>query len=221
MRRLLLLAALLSSACAYNAPAAPTSTTPAPDLTAPASLSLGTVSGSGANGGRATITAKVQDGHGNPVQNVTVTFSTDVGTLSPTAALTDTTGVATVAITTSTIASITATLGTLVTHTAVSPLPYVPGPAPTYAIALATSGTATAGGGVTITATATAQNGAPSPTTYAFDCTDDGTDDIIVSTNSATCRYNTVGSFQAKVTVSAGAASGYVLTPITVTAAPV
>jgi PKD repeat protein len=72
------------------------------------SASPGTVA---ASGGTSTISARVLDSNGNLLPGVPVTFSTDNGTLSATVANTDTTGTATVQLTTNKTAKVTATTG--------------------------------------------------------------------------------------------------------------
>lgn len=64
-----------------------------------------------ANGGTATITARVEDVSGNPLSGVPVTFSTTTGTLSTQSALTNETGFATTALSTTTAAKVTASSG--------------------------------------------------------------------------------------------------------------
>jgi len=65
----------------------------------------------GANGGSVTVQAQVTDEGGGPVGGVPVTFSTDKGSISPSTAATDASGVATTTLTTTATAKITATAG--------------------------------------------------------------------------------------------------------------
>lgn len=66
----------------------------------------------GANGGSVQVTASVTDEGGNPISGVPVSFATDKGSLSPSTATTDSSGNATVTLTTTTgPANITATAG--------------------------------------------------------------------------------------------------------------
>jgi hypothetical protein len=66
----------------------------------------------GASGGSVLVTASVTDEGGNPISGVPVTFATDKGSLSPSTAITDAAGNATVTLTTTTgPANITATAG--------------------------------------------------------------------------------------------------------------
>ncbi len=61
-------------------------------------------------GGTTTVTALVLDTNGNTLPGTTVTFATSVGTLSATTATTNSAGVATVTLTTTRIANVTATV---------------------------------------------------------------------------------------------------------------
>ena len=65
----------------------------------------------GANGGSVTVQALVTDEGGGAVGGVPVTFSTDKGSISPSTAATDGSGVATATLTTTATAKITATAG--------------------------------------------------------------------------------------------------------------
>lgn len=120
---------LLSISCAYQAPQAPTPAPPA-STTAPFSLTLGAAVGQGVDAGRAVVTAKVQNVNGVVLPDVTVGFSTDVGTLSPASATTDTNGIAATMVVASSSAKITATAGTLTTQMLVSSQPVPPAPLP-------------------------------------------------------------------------------------------
>jgi adhesin/invasin len=62
-------------------------------------------------GGTAEVQARAEDPSGNPLAGVTVVFSSDVGTLSTTSAVTDASGVATTRLTTSRNAIVTARAG--------------------------------------------------------------------------------------------------------------
>lgn len=62
----------------------------------------------GPSGGTSVITARVEDLAGSALAGVPVTFSTDAGTLTPTSATTDQTGVATTTLTTTKLAKVTA-----------------------------------------------------------------------------------------------------------------
>lgn len=63
------------------------------------------------NGGAATITARAEDGAGNPVAGVPVSFSTTAGTLSVLSGTTDSAGVATTVLSTTAEATVTAAAG--------------------------------------------------------------------------------------------------------------
>jgi len=64
-----------------------------------------------ANGGTATITARVEDISGNPLTGIPVTFTTTAGTLSSQSVLTNDTGFATTFLSTTTEATVTASSG--------------------------------------------------------------------------------------------------------------
>ena len=63
------------------------------------------------NGGVTTITARVEDEDGNALSGVPVTFATDAGTLTPTSAVTNESGVATTFLQTNAPATVTASAG--------------------------------------------------------------------------------------------------------------
>ena len=67
----------------------------------------------GSSGGSAQITATVTDDGGAPLGGVPVTFATDKGSISPSAATTDGSGNAVVTLTTTATAKVTATAGTI------------------------------------------------------------------------------------------------------------
>lgn len=90
---------LLVSVSACNSPTAPAASTIVLAVE-PAALP--------ATGGSVTVAATVTDSGGAPIQNVNVTFATTAGTLSAATAPTDSQGIARVALTSSTPATITA-----------------------------------------------------------------------------------------------------------------
>lgn len=63
------------------------------------------------NGGRSTISARVEDEAGNPLFGVPVVFTTTSGTLSPTSGLTGESGIATTELSTTAAATVTASAG--------------------------------------------------------------------------------------------------------------
>jgi len=65
----------------------------------------------GSSGGTTTVTATVEDPSGNPLSGITVQFSTTRGTLSANSAVTNSAGIATVTLTTTGEAIVTATAG--------------------------------------------------------------------------------------------------------------
>ena len=79
---LAVLVALVAGGCGVDAPSTSPSAPPTPG--APARIELSATSGTGATGGSATITARVQDAYSATVPGVMVTFSSIGGTLSAT-----------------------------------------------------------------------------------------------------------------------------------------
>ena len=95
------------------------------------------------------------------------------------------------------------------------PLP----PAPSYTVTLAASPSSlVVNNSATLTATVTAVNGAPPPTSYAWDCTNNGTVDATTAINTTSCAYTSAGTITSRVTVSSATASGSATTTVTVTA---
>lgn len=89
-----------------------TPTLPAPvNPTAPYTINLWVVVGAGATANQATITAGVQASTGLPVVGVQVAFATTQGTLTPTAVVTDSNGMAVTTLVSSVAAQVTATAG--------------------------------------------------------------------------------------------------------------
>lgn len=122
---LLLLLASLSTACAYHAPDAPTPIVVVPSTT-PASIRL--VSGSRPDYTTGVIaTVLTADGHGVP--NVSLTFTTALGTVTPAQTTTDAEGHATTLVSTPSATTVSATAGTLTTSIQV-PGASAPGPLP-------------------------------------------------------------------------------------------
>jgi PKD repeat protein len=90
-------------------------------------------------------------------------------------------------------------------------------PAQTYTVTLnAAPATVIVGGTSTLTATVTPNNGAPTPTSFAWDCDGNGTTDATTATNTKVCTYPAVGSFTAKVTATGGTVTGSATTGVTV-----
>jgi len=133
---IVVLLAVLVSACAYTNPTQPDATVF--DAAAPVTLSLNATAGTGPQGGTASIVARVQNGHGTNLPHVPVTFTTDHGSLSTATAETIADGTATLTLTSATPAVITATAGPLIAHASIHSNPTVPvvspgpgGPEPT------------------------------------------------------------------------------------------
>jgi PKD repeat protein len=93
MRYALLAVALVAAGCAADIPTSPATAAPAHGT--PSHLEVSAVPGVGQNGGQALITARVQDAYAATLDGITVTFSSDSGTLSAGTVTTDDKGVAT------------------------------------------------------------------------------------------------------------------------------
>lgn len=132
MRRTMLAAVLLFgvAGCGYHEPLAPTVPVVTVNDATPATLTLGTVIGQGVDAGHSTILARVQNGHGVNLPNVTVQFTTDTGALSATSGVTGVDGLTSVIVTAPTTATITSSVGSLVAHVSVISAPPLPPPTP-------------------------------------------------------------------------------------------
>jgi PKD repeat protein len=127
---------ILASACAGDAP--PTAPTALATHGQPATITLSATPGVGANGGRATIVARVQDAYAATLPDVLVTFATDAGTLSDAAASTNAQGIATSVLVadpglvkvTATVGSMTPSETSVVVQPHVDPAPLAPVPPP-------------------------------------------------------------------------------------------
>jgi PKD repeat protein len=98
--------------------------------------------------------------------------------------------------------------------------PAPPAPTPSYTVTLTAAPTSLVVLNTsTLTAFVVAQNGAPTPTSYDWDCNADGVTDANTAINSTTCPYNTVGTITSKVTVNGTGATGVGSTTVTVLAA--
>src|SRR5438477_12690263 len=89
--------ALVCVGCAAETPTKPS--TPLPEKGAPARLELNAAVATGANGGTATVTARVIDAFANVVVGMPVNFSASSGTLSETDPITSDKGMATTMLT--------------------------------------------------------------------------------------------------------------------------
>jgi PKD domain-containing protein len=237
--------AIGSTACGYHSPAAPTPPA-AISTTAPFALSLGASIGQGREAGHAVVTALVQNIQGARMANVPVTFATDVGVIAPTQVTTEADGTASATVTADSTATVIVQAGTLtakllvVSQPVPSPPPSSPPPEPVpvppplppppppnggtpypyYTVTLTASTNALmAFQSATLSASVTQNNGAPMPSSYAWDCTGTGTTITTTAGASVSCQYLTAGTFTPKVTVTGGAAAGIATgAPITVTA---
>jgi PKD repeat protein len=109
----------------------------------------------------------------------------------------------------------------------VSAVPVPPSPAPppppSYTVVLTASPTTVViGASSTLTAMVTLLNGAPAPTSYAWDCDGNGTTDFTtaININTQPCAYPLAGTITSKVTVTGGSVTGTASTSVTVTAPP-
>jgi hypothetical protein len=95
----------------------------------------------------------------------------------------------------------------IVTVAAAPPPP--PPPPPSYSVSLAASPSSLiVSETATLTASVTAQNGAPAPTSYAWDCAGTGIGIVPTASNVQPCTYLTAGTVASRVTVTGGTASG-------------
>jgi PKD repeat protein len=100
-----------------------------------------------------------------------------------------------------------------------TPPPAPPTPSYTVTVSASPSTGLVVNDSTTLTATATAVNGAPTPTSYAWDCANDGTAETTTPGNTHICTYPTAGPITSSVTVTGGTASGSGTTTVTVAAA--
>jgi PKD repeat protein len=103
--------AILTAACA-DAPT--TASTPMPARGTPAKIEISATPGTGANGGTATVTARVLDAYAAVVADVDVAFAADAGTFAAATVKTDQSGLAIAALTASPgLVKVTASAGSL------------------------------------------------------------------------------------------------------------
>jgi Big-like domain-containing protein len=245
----LVVTALLLSACASKLPDSPTSTpVTAPQAGVPSRLELHASPGLGAEAGTGTIDARVLDAFATALANQTVAFTASAGTLGAATVVTDEKGFArtTISAAPDTTIDIVATVSGIETKTKIAmqplpPPPPTPGtpppppPPPTppsppppppvippgYSVTLTTSASPIAGNPLTLTATVTAQGGAAPPTSFAWDCTNDGVVDATTASNTyALCSFPTATTATAKVTASNAAAGLSQSATTTFTVAP-
>lgn len=97
-------------------------------------------------------------------------------------------------------------------------IPPAPPPQQSYAVAItANPTTVLIGDPVTVTATVVPLNGAPSPTAFFWDCTNNGTFDQTTTGPTSTCTYSTVGLKTVRGVASSATASGVGTTSVLVT----
>jgi PKD domain-containing protein len=93
-------------------------------------------------------------------------------------------------------------------------------PVPGYTVSI-TPVTTTVNGTTTLKATVTQLNGAPAPTSFDWDCTNDSTIDTNTSANSTTfCKYSSEGTFTASVVAKGGTITATGTGTVTVNPAP-
>jgi len=152
----------------------------------------------GSSGGSSTITALVTDTNGNPLSGVTVTFSTDAGSLSSGSATTNPSGQAVTTLTTNKDATVTATSGSTATSGTTK---VTVGTLPDLSIATATGSSLVQGQVVIFTVTVT-----PGNATDTFAAVNvsfgDGTTSPNIGSSSTTLQhvYNSPGTYTATVT---------------------
>jgi PKD repeat protein len=163
-----------------------------------------------ASGGTSTVTAKVLDLNGNLLPGVSVTFTTDNGTLSSSLATTDSTGSATTQITTNKTSKVTATAGistaaggtgTTATAAPAGSVTINVNAASTITVGTASPASPFAGQAVTFPLTYT-QNANGSPVARAVVDFGDGSAAQTISgqPSAVTHTYSTPGSYTVRVT---------------------
>lgn len=112
----ILVVVLLTTACAYKNPAAPT-LPPEDNLGTPTALTL---SGTPAAGGTTLVTARVHNLNGAPLGNMVAVFSTTVGTLSPDVVTTGADGTASTTLRATDTARVSVSVGPVQTSTLIA-----------------------------------------------------------------------------------------------------
>jgi PKD repeat protein len=235
IRFLCVLAVAVSCArCALDTPTKPTSSSQAKGT--PSRLELNAVVPTGANGGTATVTARVLDAFGTIVVGTPVDFTASSGSFSETPAMTSDKGIASTILTADPgTVTITAKTASVQSQTTVSvqprvvtptpgpnpPPPPPPGPpAPGPFSVSATSSTVAVGAATSFIANV---GGATPPVRATWDFGDGGTfaGTTIGNQPTASHTYATIGSFHATVIVQDAAGhSGSASTDAQVTATP-
>jgi len=238
MKRLLCVAALAAFVCAGCAAdtSSPTSPSKLPAAGAPARLELNAVVPTGANGGTASVTARVLDGFGAVVVGTPVDFSASSGTFSETPAMTSDKGIASTLLTADPgTVTITAKTASIQSQTTVSVQPRVvtapppvslpppPPPGPPAPGPFSVSATSTAVQLGTATSFMATVGGATPPVRATWDFGDGGnfTGTSVGNQPTASHKYATIGSFHATVIVTDAAGhSGSAATDAQVTDVP-
>lgn len=205
---------VLSTACAYHNPTQPTP--PADDLTAPTTLTLGTMPGTGARSNTTVVTAHVQNLHGTPLTNMIVIFSTTAGTVSPDAANTGADGSASTTLTAAGDARVSVTVGPMHNSTLIAapngaPGPTPPTPTPSAGVFLNVQGAALTGDPVSFSVSSQAMG-----VLWQWNFGDGATDQTTAF--STTHVYGRAGVFLASVS---GAGTASASAPITISNKPV
>ncbi len=132
LRLTALVAMLGASGCGYESPNQPGIVII--DPSAPFQVTIGALSGTGAQVGTAAVTAHVQNANGAGLADVVVTFTTNHGIIAPTSVTTGVDGAASTTLAATDTADVTAAVGRLSAHTLVTALqPNQPTPTPTPA----------------------------------------------------------------------------------------
>lgn len=202
-----LVAAALLASCHEGSHLNQPSPLPVP-TTVPYFLTAGASVGLGADAGHATISVKVQNVEGAPMQDVPVKFETDQGTIDPANAITLADGTARASLTASVTATVLVSTRTLSQRLlvtaqappAASPAPPTPtpGPTPPPVAALNVSLAATPGAAGSPTTFNFASNGTIVQEVWTFG---DGSPAVTTTTHATTHVYVSGGSFNAGVTV--------------------
>lgn len=202
-----LVASVLLTSCHEGSHINQPSPLPIP-TTVPYFLTAGASVGLGADAGHATISVKVQNVEGAPMQDVPVTFETDQGTIDPANAITLVDGTARASLTASVTATVLVSTRTLSQRLLVtaqappgaSPAPPTPppGPTPPSVAALTVSLAATPGSAGSPTTFDFASNGTIVQEVWTFG---DGSPAVTTTTHTTTHVYVSGGSVIAGVTV--------------------
>ena len=170
------------------------------------------------SGGSSTVSAYVLDVNGNPLVGAPVSFTTTAGTLSSSVVLTDANGTAATTLTTSAVATVTATVGSLATTTPTTVTVNVLS-APSISITPPTTIQKGLPATFTFTVTAASTNGAPikEVTVNWGDGSQTESLGAFTGASSSSHRYDHDGTYRVSATVTdVAGGSGSVSTSVTV-----